>query len=134
MNVQELATIVHYKLPVKLFLLNNHGLGIIRQTLDTWLDSRYNAIDDESGLAIPDLVKIAEAYGLETVTIGGHAEVREKIRAVLEKPGPVFCNVELRQNQTMEPKLVFGRPIEDSAPLLDREELLENMIVAPMKV
>ncbi len=133
MNIQELATIVYYKLPVKIFLINNHGHGIIRQTLDTWLQSRYCGINDDTGLAMPDLVKIAEAYGLETMTIAGHSDMRESIRIALRKPGAVFCNVELLQTQTMEPKLVFGRPIEDSAPLLDRDEFRANMIVPPIQ-
>ncbi len=127
MNIQELATIAYYKLPIKIFLMNNHGHGIIRQTLDTWLQSRYNAVNEDSGLAMPDLVKIAQAYGIQTMSIQSQAEMREQIQAVLNSRGPIFCNIEMLPDQIMEPKLVFGRPIEDSAPLLSREELAENM-------
>jgi len=131
MNVQELATIAYYQLPVKIFLLDNHGHGIIKQTLDTWLNSRYHAINTDSGLAMPDLVKVAQAYGIKTESIGSHAELG-KVRDVLAAKGPIFCRIDMRQDQVLEPKLVFGRPIEDSAPLLDRAEFKKNMLVPPL--
>lgn len=129
MNIQELSTIVHHRLPLKIFVINNHGYGIQRQTLDTWLESRYHAIDASSGVADPNYVKIAEAYGLRTESIGHHGELREKIRKVLDSQGPLLCNVEVAPDQKIEPKLVFGKPIEDLAPPLDREELRRNMLV-----
>lgn len=132
MNIQELATISHFKLPVKIFLMNNHGHGIIKQTLDTWLGSNYNAVDSNSGLADPDYMALARVYGLQSVHIRNHAELSSQIEKALKLEGPVFCNVELIPSQKMEPKLVFGKPIEDSAPLLDRAEFYENMIVKPI--
>lgn len=131
-NVQELASVRYHDLPIKIFLVNNHGHGIIRQTLDTWLNSRYNAIDSSSGLPDPDFVKVAQAYGLKTETIQHHGELRDKIRRVLDSEGPVLCNVEVLPDQKIQPKLVFGRPIEDSDPLLGREEFYRNMIVKPL--
>ncbi|MDC0253313.1 thiamine pyrophosphate-binding protein [Bacteriovoracales bacterium] len=132
MNIQDLATIVYYQLPVKIFLMNNHGHGIIRQTLNTWLDKRHNAIGKDSGLAEPDLVKVAEAYGLRTISIYDHSEIKDKVNEVFNFEGPIFCNVEMKPDQVLEPKLVFGKPIEDSAPLLNREEFNANMIVPPV--
>lgn len=133
MNIQELATIAYYKLPVKIFLINNHGHGIMRQAIDTWLHSRYSAINEESGLAMPNLVKVAEAYGIKTMTIQNHEELQQQVREALRTEGPIFCNVELLPNQMMEPKVIVGRPIEDASPLLDRKEFFENMIVKPLE-
>ena len=78
MNIQELATIAHFNFPVKIFVINNKGYGLIKQTQDTWLDSRRVGVDETSGLAMPDL-QIAKAYNIETVEINNHNELDEKI-------------------------------------------------------
>ena len=129
MNIQELATIVRHKLPIKIFLMDNRGYGIIRQTQDTWLDSRYEASSEEGGLALPDFIEIARAYGIRTETISNHRELRAKINGVLYTTGAVLCSVTVNPSAKITPKLTIGRPIEDSAPLLDRKEFLENMLV-----
>jgi len=133
MNVQELATIDRYKLPIKIFVIDNRGYGIIRQTQDTWLDSRYEASCLEGGLALPDFIKVARAYGIKTETITNHEELKAKIRRILDSNEAVLCNVELRPDEKIMPKLTIGRPIEDLAPLLDRKEFLENMMVEPVE-
>lgn len=127
MNIQELETIVYNKLPVKIFLINNGGYGIIKQTQDTWMNSRYVAADPASGLGIPDCQKIAKAYGIKTAEIADQKELNKAIRNVLEYNGPILCDIKVRHNQQILPKLVFGRPIEDMAPLLPREEFEANM-------
>lgn len=131
MNIQELATVVRHKLPIKIFLLNNHGFSMIQQTQDQWLGSRYEASTVEGGLAFPDFVKVAKAYGYKTRTIRSNRTVRQVIREVLDSDGPVFCNVEIRPEHRVIPQVKFGRPIEDSEPLLARKEFFENMIVKP---
>ena len=128
MNIQELATIARHKLPIKIFLMDNRGYGIIKQTQDTWLDSRYEASSEEGGLALPDFIKIARAYGMGTETISNHRELSLKIRKVLDTKGAVLCTVTVNPGAKIIPKLTIGRPIEDSAPLLDRKEFLENML------
>lgn len=133
LNIQELATILRHDLPIKIFLLNNHGYSMIRQTQDQWLESRYVASTVEGGLAFPDFVKVAEAYGYKTVTIAGNRKLPGCIREVLDSEGPVFCNVEISPEHRVIPQVKFGRPIEDTEPLLDRREFLENMIVKPVE-
>jgi acetolactate synthase-1/2/3 large subunit len=127
MNIQELETVAFYKLPIKIFLINNEGYGIIKQTQDTWLDSRYVGADPENGLGIPNFVKIANAYGIEATEMKSQKELNEKIRIVLNIDGPVLCDVKLDPNQKITPKLTWGRPLEDLEPLLPREELAANM-------
>jgi acetolactate synthase-1/2/3 large subunit len=131
MNIQELATVVRHKLPIKIFLLNNHGFSMIQQTQDQWLGSRYEASTVEGGLAFPDFVKVAKAYGYKTRTIRSNRNMRKTIREVLDGDGPAFCNVEIRPEHRVIPQVKFGRPIEDSEPLLERKEFLETMIVKP---
>lgn len=128
-NIQELATIVRHRLPIKIFLMDNRGYGIIRQTQDTWLGSKYEASSEEGGLALPGFIEIAKAYGIKTETINNHRELWAKITGVVNTKDAVLCSVRVNPSTKITPKLTIGRPIEDSAPLLDRDEFLENMLV-----
>jgi len=132
MNINELETIVRYKLPVKIFVINNHEYGIIKQFQDVWLNSSYKATCIEGGLGDPDFLKIANSYDMEAIQINNHSELRDKIKKVLDFPGPILCSVELNCGEKIKPKLEFGKPIEDPAPLIDREEFKKNMLVPPL--
>jgi len=134
MNIQELATVIRHKLPIKILLLNNYGYSMIQQTQEQWLGARYYASSISGGLAFPYFVKVARAYGLKTVTITKNKELDEKLRKVFAWPGPVFCNIEVLASHRIIPQVKYGRPIEDSEPLLDRKEFLHNMIVPAMDV
>lgn len=134
MNIQELATVIRHKLPIKIFVINNHGYSMVRQTQDQWLDSKYNASSVEGGLAFPDFVKVADAYGYKTMTITANKDVMKGIKKVLDCNGSVFCNVEIGPHHRVIPQVKYGRPNEDGEPLLNRKEFLENMIVKPMEI
>jgi len=129
MNIQELQTLVHYKLPVKVFIMNNRCMGIIKQFQDLYFDSRYIATTDAYGYAAPDFAKVAGAYGIPSLTIRTLAEAPELIKKALATPGPVLVDVLIDPEQKLSPKLEFGRPIEDMSPYLDRDELKKAMIV-----
>lgn len=131
MNIQELGTVIRQRLPIKIFLLNNHGYSMIQQTQDQWLGSRYIASSVEGGLAFPDFNGVAAAYGFAPVTIEASGEL-DGIVKLVESDGPVFCNVEIRPEERVIPQVKFGRPIEDADPLLPRDEFLANMIVDPV--
>jgi len=128
MNIQELATISHFNLPIKIFVINNNGYGLIKQTQDTWLDSRRVGVDSRSGLAMPNLIKIANAYGIKTVEINNHKEIDKKLRGVLKSKFPVLCDVKVDEKQKVIPKLEFGKAIHDLSPRLSEEEMKLNMI------
>jgi len=127
MNIQELETVVYNRLPVKIFLINNGGYCIMRQTQDTWLDGRHVAADPSSGLGFPDIQKIGRAYGIKVFEINSHKNLNANLRKVLEHKGPILCEVKLKKTERITPKLTFGRPLEDLWPLLPREELKANM-------
>ena len=132
-NVQELATISRHKIDIKIFILNNHGHGIIQGTQNSWLDNRHHASNpDEGGLPDPDFEKVANAYGMVSERIDSNNEIKDKISKVLDIKGPVLCNVHQLSGPQISPKLLYGRPIEDSDPLLSRDEFNENMIVKPI--
>ena len=128
MNIQELATISHFNFPIKIFVINNNGYGLIKQTQDTWLNSRRVGVDSGSGFAMPNLVKIANAYGIKTVEINNHNEMGSKLNDVLKSKVPVLCDVKVDERQKVIPKLEFGRAIHDLSPRLSEEEMNSNMI------
>jgi acetolactate synthase-1/2/3 large subunit len=133
MNIQELATVIRHKLPIKIFLFNNHGYSMIRQTQDQWFCSRYEASTLESGLAFPDFIKVAKAYGFKTVNIEKAQDIRKGIKETLRSKSPVLCNIEILPGHSVIPQVKYGRAIEDAEPLLERNCFLSSMIVRPDK-
>ena len=129
MNIQELETIKYNNLPVKIFLINNGEYGIIKQTQDTWMNSRYVAVCPKSGVGFPSWSKIATAYGIPYTCIDGSSDedMKMKMQMVLESVGPMICDVKVKSREQILPKLVFGKPIEDMGPLIDRKEHEYNM-------
>jgi acetolactate synthase-1/2/3 large subunit len=127
----ELATLVRMRLPIRVILFNNHGHGIQRQTLETWLAARYVGVDSPSGLAFPDFAKVASAMGLKTLTIDRASQIEPVLRTLYASDGPVFCNVEINPDQKLHPVLKFGAPLEDQLPALDPKFIREQMIVDP---
>lgn len=132
LNIQELQTVRYYRLPVKMLILNNRSMGIMKQFQDLYFNSNYYASSPEHGYSAPDFVKVAEAYGIEAFRIAGADEIQSGIARFMKHNGPVLCDVFIDENQKLDPKLTFGRPLEDMAPYLERAEFLNNMIVEPL--
>jgi acetolactate synthase-1/2/3 large subunit len=124
-NIQEYDTIVKYGLPIKIFVMNNNCLGMVRQFQDLYFEGRKQS----TVYTAPDLNKIAEAYGIPSFTINNNLEISEVINKAMEIDGPAFVNVNLVQDTAVNPKLVVNRPIEDMSPHLDRDELKELMLI-----
>jgi len=131
MNIQEIQTMVYQKLPVKVFIINNYGYGIIKQFQELYLGSRYEATG--KGYSAPDFIKVGKAYGVKTVLIKHNTELSKKIKEVLRHKGPVICDVRIYPLQKLIPKLEFGKPIEDLSPVLPRDEFRKNMLVKTME-
>ena len=87
MNVQELETIKHYNVNVKIFVLNNKGYGLIKQTQETWLKSNYAGVDKKSGLSLPDNCKIAKSYGIKSITIKNNRDLNLKLKKFINLKG-----------------------------------------------
>ena len=129
LNIQELATIRRYNLNVKVFIFNNGGHAIQKQTMDAWLNSHYAAVDEKTGLCFPNFVKTAQAFGLKAYRIKNHEQLAD-IKKVLQEPGPVVCDVMIDPNQKIEPMLKFGSGLEDLNPKLSAQELTQIMSVS----
>lgn len=134
MNLQELVTVTKHNLPIKVLLFNNHGHGMVQQTQEMWLGSKYYATSLEGGLAFPDFEKVAEAYGYPVFSVHRNEELKATLSRAIAHPGYSFTNIEIAADARVVPQVQFGRPNEDSSPLLDREEFLANMLIEPLPV
>ncbi len=130
--IYEFATLVRNRLPVKIFMLNNRGHGMVRQTQDMWLGGNHYATSVDGGLAAPNFVAIANAYGIPAENVKLNQDVRERISHALSSEGPAFLSIEIDEESRVEPQVKYGRPNEDAEPLLERSEFLSNMLVKPM--
>jgi acetolactate synthase-1/2/3 large subunit len=128
----ELATLVRHQLRVRVLVFDNKGHGIQKQTLETWLDGRYVAVDSESGLALPPIAAVARAMGLSVVEINSGAAVPDGLAEAYGRPGPVLCNISINPSQKLHPVVKFGSSLEDQLPSLDPDLIRREMIVAPL--
>lgn len=126
-NIQDLDTIVNHHLPVKIIVLNNGCLGMVRQFQDMYFDGRQQST--VIGYGCPDLVRIAEAYGIPSRSIASLEDADAVIAGVLTNDGPALLEVKLEKTTCVNPKLVVNRPIEDMSPHLAREELAREMLI-----
>lgn len=136
-NVQELQTIVHNKLPIKMFIYNNSSYSSIYFTQHNYFEDRFIGVDDKSGVSMPDILKTSELYGIKGIRIGNTDEIKDKIKEALAYEGPVICDVICDKAQLIIPTVysvknedgsMTSRPLEDMFPFLDRDELQGNMI------
>jgi acetolactate synthase-1/2/3 large subunit len=141
LNIQELQTIKHYNLPLKLIVWNNNGYLSIRATQNKFFDGRSIGTDSKSGVSFPEVEKIAYAYDLPYVKINNADELKEKLSDVVSRSGPVICEVICPENQEIIPAVsavknkdgsMTSKPIEDMYPFLGRDEFSEEMIVNPV--
>ncbi|MDR1765315.1 MAG: thiamine pyrophosphate-binding protein [Lachnospiraceae bacterium] len=139
MNLQELQTIIHHQLPIKIFLINNGGYHSIRQTQKNFFEGPLVGIGVDSGdLSFPSMEKLAGAYGYPYLAIGDNAGIPEAVDRALHTKGPVICEVFVTTGQSFEPKsatkklpdgTLVSPPLEDLWPFLSDEEMAANMIV-----
>ena len=128
MNIQEIENIKAHNLNIKIFLINNFGYGMVKQTIDTWLDGNYVGCDTSSGLSLPDFSKVFNSYGIKTLKINNHNEMHDIIDTCLNLSGPVMCEVIVNEKQRIIPKTKAGSPLHDMLPKLSDEEIESNII------
>lgn len=140
-NMQELQTIVHHNLPIKIFLFNNQVYLSVKIMQDNNFQGFHVGADAKSGVSFPDMIKIAHAFGIETEQIKNHSELH-KIKNALEAEGPILCEILLDPDEVLSPRLktttrkdgsLTQSPLEDLWPFLGREEFKNNMIIPPLE-
>lgn len=123
MTLFELATAALHKLPIKIFVLNNHYLGMVRQWQELFYDNRLSGVDLEGN---PDFVKLAASYGIRGINIEQTDEVEDKIAtAMAYNDGPVLINCEVIKTDNVYPMVPAGRGYKDmlvSAPTTKLEK------------
>ncbi len=138
MNIQELQSIKHHKLPIKIFILNNQGYSSMKLTQTTFFNKNFIGCNESSGISFPDNSKLADLYGLKYFKIDSTSKMTDVIKKILSYSGGVLCEVMLTKDYVIAPKLTSERrpdgsmvtkPLEDLYPFLDRDEFLSNMIV-----
>jgi acetolactate synthase-1/2/3 large subunit len=105
MNIQELGTATQYRLPVKVFILNNEWMGMVRQWQELTYESRYSNSYSDS---LPDFVKLAEAYGWKGIRITDESELDAGIKAMIEHDGPVIVDCHVSKEANCFPMIPSG--------------------------
>ncbi|HEV8002207.1 MAG TPA: thiamine pyrophosphate-binding protein, partial [Planctomycetaceae bacterium] len=138
LNIQELETVARLKLPIKFFVINNNGYASIRISQAGYFQGRLCGADPTSGVTLPDLLKISEAYGIRAVRLADQDDLPARLGALLNEPGPLVVDVMVPPDEVRAPRVIsvprpdgsmVSKPLEDLWPFLDREEFRSNMIV-----
>jgi acetolactate synthase-1/2/3 large subunit len=106
MCIQEMSTAVQYDLPVKIFILNNEWMGMVRQWQELLHGQRYSHSYSSS---LPDFVKLAEAYGAKGIRCSDPAELDAKIMEMIDYPGPVIFDCRVEKNENCLPMIPSGK-------------------------
>ena len=137
MNIQELATVMHNKLPIKIFIYNNGGYLTIKQTQQLGFKSRIMGSDNRSGLSFPNYKKIADSHRISYFKLNDTKKLKSDVKKILSMKGPVICELMLDHEQEQMPKAINKRlpsgktiatKFEDMYPFLPTDEIKENML------
>ena len=134
MNIQELQTVAHHRLPIKIFVLNNRGYLSIRSSQKNFF-KRLVGESPDTGVSFPDYVKVAAAYGIPSSRLEAK-DFPQLAENILNTSGPYLCEVMIDETQGFEPRMssrqledgtIVSPSLEDMYPFLDRDELARNM-------
>ena len=128
MTMQEMSTAVQYNLPIKIFILNNQYMGMVRQWQELLHEKNYSESYSE---ALPDFIKLAEAYGCKGIMAEKPSELDEKIREMLQFDGPVIFDCRVDPNENCFPMIPSGKP--HNQMILGPNEKEENKITGKGK-
>lgn len=138
LNIQELATVRAFNLPMCILIMNNGGYCSIRNTQRNYFNERYIGTGPEAGLWMPDLAKVAETYALPFMRIEQPENLEAQLQQALAMGGPCLIDVRLLENETLAPKAsampqadgsIISMPLEDMSPLLPLATLQHEMCI-----
>ncbi len=126
-NIQELETVSRNNIPMKLFILNNKSLGMVREFQDLYFNKNHQST--VKGYGCPDLKKIAKAYDLEYVRMTNLSKDDQVLRSIIASDKPVLIEVDVDITAPLQPKVVYGHALDDQSPYLDekQKEYLEKL-------
>jgi acetolactate synthase-1/2/3 large subunit len=138
MNLQELETMQGYKLPIKVFVLNNYGYASIRQTQEAYFSDNLFGIGPEDGVTLPDFIALGKAFKIPSIKVNSIEEwLSASVQELLDSKDSALIEVMLDPKQTFSPKLASKKmpdgtmvspALEDMAPFLSKEELARNIL------
>jgi acetolactate synthase-1/2/3 large subunit len=132
MNIQELQTIIQHGLRVKIVIFNNDGYLMIKHTQKMLFNANYTAVDTNTGIVLPDYMKVANAFGYENFRIKSWDEFNFHFPRFMDHDGPAICELFMPTDQDFLPKVkgvvqkdgsIFAPPIEEMSPLLPMETI-----------
>ena len=135
MNIQELATIMHNKIPIKIFIFNNGGYLTIKQTQQLGFDGRIMGADKQSGISFPNYKKIAESYKFKYFNIKSNNKLKNTLKKIIHSKGTSICELIMDPDEEQIPKAINKRTpegktvptkLEDMYPFLSKQELNSN--------
>jgi acetolactate synthase-1/2/3 large subunit len=129
LNIQELQTIVHHNLNIKIILFNNNGYGMIKQFQRQNFDGRYQSTG--IGYSNPDFLQVVTAYKIMASRCDNYYDLISHLEKHFSDTGPSFLEVLISPVSSVTPKLSVNKPIEEQEPRLDYQEQLENMLIPP---
>ena len=138
LNIQEMATLAAFKLPICIIIMNNQGYASIRNTQRNYFKGRYVGTGPEAGLKLPSLKKIANTYNISYLEISNIKELKDKLFKAMNLKWPLIIDVHLELNEQLTPKVaalpqddgsILSMPLEDMSPLLPIETMKKEMII-----
>lgn len=138
LNLQELATVSAFDLPICMVIMNNGGYCSIRSTQRNYFNGRYIGTGPEAGLVLPDLEKVAKTYNLPFLRISDAENLETSLQQAMEMPRPCIIDVQLQENEGLMPKAsampqadgsMVSMPLEDMTPLLPLDVLKQEMVI-----
>ena len=134
MNIQELATAIRYTPELKIIILNNSGYGMVRQTEEQWLGGINIGTDSRKGdLVFPDFQALASSFGYKASKVTTHKELISQLERMYSDNSIDFLEVVIDPHSKVIPQTRYGYPLEDSEPILSRDELRSNMLIPILK-
>ena len=129
MNIQELEFIRRENIPIKIILINNYSLGMIRHFQEMYFDSVFSQTVEDKGYSTPNFFRLVNAYDIDYLSIESLCDIKKDIREILLNNKPIFIEVKIKQKTYVFPKLAINKPIEDQEPLIDRElfNIIKNL-------
>ena len=140
MNLQELETIRHHRIPIKIIVVNNNAYAVIRKRQVELFRKRTIGTDPSNGVSCPSFKKLSATFDIAYMRINDSSELSTKLEELLAMDGPVICELQGLESQgyvsidharTGDGKFA-RRPLEDQSPFLDRETFLSEMIIEPI--
>ena len=136
MNIQELQTIIQHNLPIKIVIFNNDGYLMIKHTQKMLFNGNYSAVDKNTGIVLPDYIKVATAFGYENFRIKTWSEFDFYFPRFMNHKGPSICEIYMPSEQEFIPKVkgvvkndgcVFAPPLEEMSPILQMNDIKRIM-------